>query len=106
MYNSHEKRQIILTKGNGTRIIVRLPSSECWDLQHCALQNLADTRARADRAVPDRPGTRRPLTRAATSVGSSVVEDRQVELVEALGVGEYVDCDDLPARDREAEDDT
>jgi hypothetical protein len=39
-------------------------------------------------------------------VGSSVVEDRQVKLAKALGVGEYVDFDDLPAHDREAEYDT
>ncbi len=37
---------------------------------------------------------------------ASVVEDRQIELAEACGVGEYVDFDDLPARDREAEYDT
>ena len=35
-----------------------------------------------------------------------VVEDREVELAEALGVGEHVDFDDPPARDREAECDT
>src|SRR5215203_607680 len=34
----------------------------------------------------------------------SVVEDRQVELAQARGVGEYVDLDNLPARDREAHD--
>src|SRR5829696_4139856 len=34
----------------------------------------------------------------------SVVEDRQVELAEALGVGEDVDLDDLPPPDREAHD--
>jgi hypothetical protein len=38
---------------------------------------------------------------SATQVGSSVVEDRQVELAEALGVGDHVDLDDLTARDRE-----
>jgi hypothetical protein len=43
------------------------------------------------------------LTRAASP---SVVEDRQVELAKALGVGDQVDLDDLPARDREAEYDT
>lgn len=36
-----------------------------------------------------------------TQVGSSIVEDRQVELVEACGVGKYVDLDDLSVRDRE-----
>jgi hypothetical protein len=36
----------------------------------------------------------------------SVAEDRQVELAKALGVGEYLDFDDLPARDREAKDDS
>jgi hypothetical protein len=36
----------------------------------------------------------------------SVVKDRQVELAKALGVGEHVDFDDLPARNREAEYDT
>ncbi len=71
--------------------------------QERAAQNLADTRARADRAVPDRPPTRRPLTRAATGVGSSVAQDRQVELTEARGVGDHVDLDDLPACDREIE---
>jgi len=35
-------------------------------------------------------------------VGSSVAEDRQVELAKALGVGEQVDGDDLSGRDREA----
>jgi len=39
-------------------------------------------------------------------VGSSVAQDRQVELVEARGFGDQVDFDDLAARDREAEDDT
>src|SRR5215204_5504680 len=33
---------------------------------------------------------------------ASVVENRQVELPQAHGVGEYVDFDDLAARDREA----
>jgi hypothetical protein len=33
----------------------------------------------------------------------SVVEDRQVEMAEAVEVGDQVDPDDLPARDREAE---
>lgn len=36
-------------------------------------------------------------------VGSSVVEDRQIELAEAVGVGDHVDLDGLPGRDREAE---
>ena len=36
---------------------------------------------------------------------ASVVEDRpEVEPAEALGVGQYVDLDDLPAGDREAHD--
>jgi tRNA-Thr(GGU) m(6)t(6)A37 methyltransferase TsaA len=39
---------------------------------------------------------------AGARVGSSAVED-QVELAKALGVGDQVDCGDLPARDREAE---
>src|SRR5215217_167005 len=34
----------------------------------------------------------------------SVVEDRQVELAEARGVGEDIDLDDLPPPDREAHD--
>src|SRR5262249_12063637 len=34
-----------------------------------------------------------------------VVEHHQVELYEARGVGEQVDFDDLPTRDREAKDD-
>jgi hypothetical protein len=33
-----------------------------------------------------------------------VVEDRQVELAEPLRVGEDVDCDDLPAPDRDGPD--
>jgi hypothetical protein len=45
------------------------------------------------------------LIRAATKAGPSV-EDRQVELADALRVGDQVDLDDLPASDREAEDDT
>lgn len=36
--------------------------------------------------------------------GCLVVEDRQVEPAEAVGVGEDVDFDDLPAPDREAHD--
>ncbi|MGH4020851.1 MAG: VOC family protein [Pseudonocardiaceae bacterium] len=28
------------------------------------------------------------------------VEDLHVELAQALGIGEHVDCDDLPARER------
>ncbi len=55
--------------------------------QERAAQNLADTRTPAP-ARPDRPPTRRPLTRAATEVGSSVGEDRQVELAQARGHGE------------------
>ena len=39
-----------------------------------------------------------------TYVGSSVVEDRQVELAKARGVGDHVDLDDLPVREREPED--
>lgn len=35
-------------------------------------------------------------------VGSSVLEDYQVELAKALGVGDQVDCCDLPPRDGEA----
>ena len=42
------------------------------------------------------------LTRAATSVGSSVVEHGQVELAQVRGVGEHVDFDDISVRDREA----
>jgi hypothetical protein len=34
---------------------------------------------------------------------ASVVEDRQIELAEALGVGNHVDLDDLPAAGGEAE---
>ena len=34
----------------------------------------------------------------------SVVQDRQVELAEARGVGDHVDLDDLAACDREIED--
>jgi hypothetical protein len=30
------------------------------------------------------------------------LEDRQVELAEARGIGDHVDLDDLPAPDREA----
>src|SRR5918993_6078918 len=41
---------------------------------------------------------------AATLVGPSIVQERQVEQPEALRVGEYVDLGDLPARDREAHD--
>ena len=44
------------------------------------------------------------LTRVAPRVGSSVVQDRQVELAKTLGVGDHVDLDDLPACDREIED--
>jgi hypothetical protein len=43
---------------------------------------------------------------ARAAVGSSVAQDHQVKLAKALGVGKQVDCDDFPARDREAEDDT
>jgi predicted enzyme related to lactoylglutathione lyase len=57
------------------------------NLHWCALER--DSR-------PDRPPTRRPLTQAATEVGSSVVEDRQVELAKTLyskllGVEPYMD---------------
>lgn len=41
------------------------------------------------------------MTRAAPLVGPSVVEDRQVEVAEARGVGEDVNFDDLPMRDCE-----
>jgi hypothetical protein len=34
------------------------------------------------------------------------LEDRYVEMAKALGVGDQVDCDDLPACNREAEYDT
>ena len=44
------------------------------------------------------------VTRAATQAGSSVVEHARVEVAEAVGVGEDVDGDDLPAGDREAHD--
>lgn len=37
------------------------------------------------------------------TIGSLVVEDCQVELAEARGIGDHVDLDDLPAPDREAE---
>jgi len=43
------------------------------------------------------------LTRAATRVGSSVVEECQIELAKALEVGDQVDCDDFLSGDREAE---
>ena len=33
-----------------------------------------------------------------------VVEEREIELLESLGVGECVDCDDLPVHDREPHD--
>jgi hypothetical protein len=36
-------------------------------------------------------------------VGVSVVDDGQLELGNAIGVGDRVDRDNLPARDREAE---
>ena len=62
----------------------------------------AGTRARAGRAVPDRRGTPE-ADRRRNGAGLSVVKDRQVELAEALGVGEDVDCRDLSVRDREAE---
>jgi len=38
-------------------------------------------------------------------VGSSVLEDYQVELVNALGVGDQVDCCDLPSCDAEGKHD-
>jgi hypothetical protein len=38
--------------------------------------------------------------------GTDVVEDHQVELAETRGVGHQFDGDDLPAGDREGEDDT
>jgi hypothetical protein len=41
--------------------------------------------------------------RAVTQVGSSVVEDCQVDPTKALGVGNHVDFDDACPRDREAE---
>ena len=46
------------------------------------------------------------VTRKKAKVKPLVVQDRQVELAKALGVGEHVDFDDLPARNREAEYDT
>lgn len=39
-----------------------------------------------------------------TSGDASVVENREVELPEALGVGDHVDLDDLPAPDDDADD--
>jgi hypothetical protein len=36
---------------------------------------------------------------------ASIVEDHQVELAKALGVGDQVDLDHLPVTDDEAEDD-
>src|SRR3989337_1845695 len=43
------------------------------------------------------------LTRAATQAGLSVLEEHQVDLAKALGVGDQVDFEDLPASNREAE---
>jgi hypothetical protein len=39
-------------------------------------------------------------------LGSSGVEQRPVEPAKALGIGDQLDLDDLPASDREVEDDT
>src|SRR5215472_9573489 len=52
----------------------------------------------------DRRGTdQAELIRAATSFGSSAVEDHQVELLEARGVGDQLDSDNLSMPDGEAE---
>jgi len=53
--------------------------------------------------VPVEGDTSQRRAVAGRPVGSSVVEDHEVELPEALGVGEEVDFDDLPARNRKAE---
>src|SRR6266545_3825113 len=45
-----------------------------------------------------------PTAGSAPSQHRSVVEDRQIELAQACGVGEDVDLDDLPFRHREAHD--
>src|SRR5687767_8535198 len=45
-----------------------------------------------------------PLSRDSSN-GASVVQDRHVELAKALGVGDQVYFDDLPAPDRDAEHD-
>jgi hypothetical protein len=55
--------------------------------------------------TPQDPAGHPPgLTRAATSVGLSVLECCQVEPVEPFKISEHVDLDDLAAPDREAHD--
>ena len=44
-----------------------------------------------------------PAQAAVGCASSLVVQDRQVELAEACGVGDHVDLGDLAARDREIE---
>jgi hypothetical protein len=44
------------------------------------------------------------LLNLAASGQSLSVEDRQVDVANARGIGEHVDLDDLPAPDREAQD--
>jgi hypothetical protein len=67
--------------------------------------NLADIRAGPRRIGSDLPGTRRPGEPGGSRlVCSSVVQDRQVEFLEAFGVGYHVDLGNLAACDREIED--
>src|SRR5512132_4568741 len=68
----------------------------------CALTR-ADIRARPTPQHligPELPG----LTRAATSAGSSAVQDRQVEPAQPRGIGEHVELDAPPTPDGEAHD--
>ena len=52
----------------------------------------------------DAAGLRGARARVATGLSASVVEDRQVELAQPLGVGEDVDRDDPAVADGEAHD--
>ena len=71
----------------------------------CTLQNLLDTRTRADRAESDQPGTRYAAARAAVGTpGSLVVQDCQIELAQARGIGDRLDLGDLAVPDGETQD--
>ena len=58
--------------------------------------------SQGDSAISDRPELPN-LTRATKESCSSVIEHRQVELAEALGIGDHLDLDDLAVRDGETE---
>ena len=88
-----KERTTMTRRGNGDGSIYRRKSDGKW----VAYRSFATLPGGFSRLFERR-------MKKANEVGSSVAQDRQVEQAEARGVGDHVDLGDLPACDRETED--